>query len=199
MILTITGASAAGKTTLAAGICRSRNDASLLGSVTTRAARATDLPNEYACVSHTEFERYVLDDAFIWHIGVHGHRYGTLRSRIDETLDASEISIAIITLDALNILREHVRASRQLVRIRSIHLLAAPDSEMRRRLEKRDCAPAEVARRIEDCVRWDQEARASGLPILFLDSAQPKEHVLDTALGYLSAATGRCSIPPAGS
>lgn len=86
-IISITGPSGVGKTTLARELLRTHPDWGIVVSITTREPRPSDLRGEYRYISHEEFEEREAREEFIWAAEVHGIRNGTLFASIDEALE----------------------------------------------------------------------------------------------------------------
>lgn len=64
-IITFTGASGAGKTTMVKELLKNPQFG-LVPSITTRNSRLSDLPGEYEYITDTEFDWLKCWDAFVW-------------------------------------------------------------------------------------------------------------------------------------
>lgn len=87
--LVLSAPSGVGKTTIAQNLMAMRNDVGYSISCTTRAPRGTEVNEvDYHFLTATEFAQRVGRGEFAEHATVHGHRYGTLRSEVQNVLDS---------------------------------------------------------------------------------------------------------------
>ena len=87
MLVVISGPSGAGKGTLAKRLLREDPTFSFSVSATTRAIREGETPDiEYHFIDDEQFDKLLAQNAFLEYATVHGNRYGTLRSEVDERL-----------------------------------------------------------------------------------------------------------------
>ena len=98
MLVVISAPSGGGKTTLTRELMSRFPNSRRSISVTTRPARSTEIPGQdYVFISDKEFDDLVAKgDLAEWAL-VHGHRYGTTKSFINEAL--KEEAILLLTLD----------------------------------------------------------------------------------------------------
>src|ERR1051325_91202 len=95
-ILTLTGASGSGKSTIAKEILKSPAF-SLIVSFTTRGTRPTDLNGEYKCIATDEFLKLKSRGHFLWTMKLRGDNYGTLKYSIDLALEShTKTSVMIL-------------------------------------------------------------------------------------------------------
>lgn len=88
-IITLSGPSAVGKTTIARELLQANPEWKLLISLTTRGPRPSDIPGEYKYnVSMRRFDELEREGKFVWTVCVHGNKYGTLSKLVDDALDA---------------------------------------------------------------------------------------------------------------
>jgi guanylate kinase len=93
-LLVLSAPSGAGKTTLARRFVAETPDAGFSISVTTRAPRGRERDGvDYHFVSPERFAALVAEGAFAEWAEVHGHRYGTLRATVEETLAKGRIAV----------------------------------------------------------------------------------------------------------
>lgn len=91
MLLVISGPSGTGKGTLAQRLLREDPSFRFSVSVTTRARRSNETEGvHYHFISDERFDQLLAEDAFLEHAVVHGHRYGTLKSQVYESIERGE-------------------------------------------------------------------------------------------------------------
>lgn len=91
MLLVISGPSGAGKGTLVARLLDKDPTFSFSVSVTTRSRRENEIEDvHYHFISDPEYDKLLIEDAFLEHAEVHGHRYGTLKSEVYERMERGQ-------------------------------------------------------------------------------------------------------------
>ncbi|OGM98644.1 MAG: hypothetical protein A2915_02275 [Candidatus Yanofskybacteria bacterium RIFCSPLOWO2_01_FULL_41_34] len=173
MILTLTGASGAGKTTIAKKLLKNLTiDAQMVPSYTIRKfrkPRPTDIPGEYKYVTRLWFWFLEKIGAFLWTVHVHGNSYGTTKRWVVRGLrDDNTIHIMILLSDAIKTLREFAEEKGLLDQVYSFYICSPPQEVLRVRLEKRGDSQGEVKKRLADCLKWDQNALSSGISYEFV-------------------------------
>jgi guanylate kinase len=94
LLLVLSAPSGAGKTTLARRFLARHPDARFSISATTRPPRGAERDGvDYHFVAPARFDELVRAGAFAEWAEVHGHRYGTLRSSVDEALREGRIAV----------------------------------------------------------------------------------------------------------
>lgn len=164
MIVTITGASASGKTTLQKYLLNNLANSKPIVSITSRNKRDSDNEGEYIYLSKG-FLKFVLwleskIKIFLWTVEVHGNWYGTLRWSVNKALkNYDDVSIMILTPDAVRYLRKYANAQGSEEFITSFFILSPPTEILRKRLTARGDSEFDIATRIKDCEKWDSEAK----------------------------------------
>jgi guanylate kinase len=148
MILTFTGASGAGKTTLAKAIIRLLPNASLSPGCTTRTIRPGEASDEIHHLSIDKFSEMREREEFLWAVQVHGHWYGTLKR---------------VVAEGLPILRCFAKECGHHNRVFSVYVVSPEPCEIRSRLVAREIDVDIIERRIIDCLDWDRAACSSSL------------------------------------
>lgn len=188
MILTITGPSGVGKSTLANGLYEYVSSLGLLAlplqSVTTRLPRKGDMFGEYDRVSVSAFKKLVDSGAFLWHVGVHGYQFGTKKVAIEDAL-AEGLHIAILVIEAVEQLHTYAAGVGTSDVLESLYLHLDDEDELRRRLHERGDT-ADIEERIVECRTWNDKARRTHAPFYMLDASLPAANVLIQAVECLS-------------
>lgn len=173
-ILTITGASGVGKTTIVGKFLEARPSARLITSFTTRSQRESDLPGEYEYnVPREKFERN--RDEFLWIVSAHGNTYGTSKESIAVALRSSRsLRLMLLVPDGVQLLRKHLSQFKDYERlIKSFYVLSPGQQELRNRLNCRGENENVIPHRLEDCRAWDETAVQSDIPYVFLSNNEP--------------------------
>ena len=146
MIILITGPSGAGKTTFVERLMAENPRLAFSVSSTTRPPRSGEVDGkDYFFIDEPEFDRLLAAEAFVEWAVVHGHRYGTLRSQLEELVQARRLPLLDID----------VQGGRQVIKafgpeLVSVFLFPPSWQELERRLRSRNTdAPEEVARRLQ--------------------------------------------------
>ncbi|MBX4192130.1 AAA family ATPase [Candidatus Parcubacteria bacterium] len=179
MIVTLTGPSGVGKTTLLRSLVRALPHAHPLMSYTTRSPRPTDEPGEYTYVGDEQFEK--MKSSFLWEAKTYKSRYGTRKEDIDFAL-AHDIYIPILVMDAVKKLHTYTST-----KVTYLYIHIDDENELRRRFQERGDNPEEVEARIAENKTWFKEAQQSGIPFIYLDGKQTREELLAQALKVFSS------------
>mgnify|MGYP001559264842 FL=1 len=186
MILTLTGASGAGKTTIAGELLKKLPIyARMVPSYTTstRKPRPTDLPGEYKYVSKFRFWFLKKIGAFLWTVYPHGNSYGTTKRWVSRALkDDSTVYVMLLFSDAikkLNGFAEEVGYSNQVF---SFFILSPAQEILRERLKSRGDEEGEIEKRIADCIKWDSEAKISDISYEFVENNSTIESVTEKVI-----------------
>ncbi|HEY2182031.1 MAG TPA: guanylate kinase [Solirubrobacteraceae bacterium] len=90
-VFVITGPSGVGKGTLIRGLMERHPELELSVSATTRAPRPGERDGvDYHFLTREEFDRRVANGSFVEHADYAGRSYGTLRSELDDRIDAGK-------------------------------------------------------------------------------------------------------------
>lgn len=174
-IITFTGASGAGKDTIARSL-----GFPYVTSTTTRPQRSTDCPREYEQVSHEEFDRLIKRDAFAWWQPFADEFYGTKVEYLKVAQEALYTSVMILIPERVRDLREFVPANS----ITSFYILSPDSAELRARLEKRGDPAEKIERRLHER-SWDEQAGKSGIPYAFITNNGTIEEAVEQVRAYL--------------
>ena len=130
-LFVVSGPTAAGKGTLLKLLREKRPDLAFPVSATTRSPRAGEIDGvHYHFISDERFTELVDEDAFLEWAHVHDHRYGTLKSEIEDRIASGNSVILEIDIQgALNVKRVYPDAV--------LIFIVAPSIEV---MEQRLCA-----------------------------------------------------------
>ena len=184
MILTVTGPSASGKTSLARALRLKIPGAVVLGSITTREGRPSDLPGEYRYETQEGFSKLVDEKAFLWTVDVHGNHYGTRKEDVDSVIH-DKFAIGILTVEATAILHTYLKEKEATEKILSVYLDIVDEQMLHARLNKRGDKPEDIELRIRECRNWAQARDASGVPFMILDAREDSVVLAERVLASL--------------
>jgi guanylate kinase len=186
MIISITGPSGVGKTTLLHNLLQALPEARPLRSYTTRAARPSDEPGEYTYVSSEEFDTVAKSGAFLWEARTYVNRYGTKKEDIDHAL-GSGLYMPTLVIDAVEKLHRYVKEIGMESALRSIYIYIDDEDELRKRFQERGDSKEETEARIAESRSWNEEARRSKIPFIYLAATKRREDISADALRAINA------------
>jgi guanylate kinase len=148
LLIVVAAPSGAGKTTLCDRLLDEFPQIAYSVSCTTRPPRGKETNGvDYHFLTPEEFERRAQAGEFLEHAQVHGYRYGTLRSTVEEALGAGRSVLMDLDVQGAFALRHGVAlaAEGDLLRTGHVDIFIEPPSlqELRRRLELRGEDPEE--------------------------------------------------------
>jgi len=142
-LLVLTAPSGAGKTTLARRFVEETPDAGFSVSATTRAPRGQERDGvDYHFVAPERFRELVERGAFAEWAEVHGQRYGTLRSTVEEALALGRVAVFDIDVQGGSAIQ--AAWPRDAV---TVFVLPPSPAELERRLRGRSTDPEEAIQR----------------------------------------------------
>ena len=167
MIVTLTGSSGVGKTTITRELLKSLPNSKMLSSYTTRQSRNSDLPEEYKYISSAEFDKFNQNKFFMWTVDIHGTYYGTSLESIDG-ISNNEVAIyfMLLTPSVIAILRSE--ADRRKIKVLSFYIISPGETILRDRLKMRGDREDNIEKRVSGCLEWDLKATNSRIPYLFV-------------------------------
>ncbi len=82
--------------------------------------------------------------------------------------DDSTVYIMLLVPGSIKLLRDFAEKEDLLDRAHCFYIYSPHQEVLRQRLEKRGDSMEEIEKRLKDCVRWDSEAKRSGIPYEFV-------------------------------
>jgi len=157
-IVTLTGKSGSGKTTIVDGVRRQIKRVELILSTTTREPRSSDLPREYEHITPFEFETLDRLERLAWKRKVADHSYGTKKSDIEKFLQQDGlIGIMILLPDVIPILREMGGD-----KILNLFVLSPGEEVLKKRMQERGDSEENITKRLQNERNWEADARTMG-------------------------------------
>lgn len=189
-ILTLTGVSGSGKTTVAGELLRLRPDIRMIPSVTTRGRRESDLPNEYEYVNQEAFDFQKSAGFFLWHVTRGDVSYGTDRNAVFDFCDRADgIGIMILVPSKVHELAEFVRGQYGLaVPVIPVYLIPPSREILRERLRARGETPECIEERLQLERNWGNEAVNSPETFHFINGGETMKelpHVVEEITKHL--------------
>ncbi|MGN0779741.1 MAG: guanylate kinase [Aristaeellaceae bacterium] len=146
MLLVVSGPSGVGKGTLLERLMKDDPTFGFSVSVTTRGPREKEIPDvHYHFLTEEAYDRLLAEDAFLEHATVHGHRYGTLRSEVEQRLAKGQnVVLDIDTQGAFSVMAQRPDCVSVFILPPSFEILH------QRLLDRHTETPEEVERRMRN-------------------------------------------------
>lgn len=151
-ILTLTGVSGTGKTTVCKELIEN-HDCTFLVSITTREKRDSDLEGEFEYLSEEDFLKEKAADKFLWTSYHYGNWYGTRKADIINALYSDTISLMILVPDVVPILHQYAGDD-----VLSLFMEDLPQETLRKRMEERGDKEEIITKRLQAIGDWHQQA-----------------------------------------
>ncbi len=176
MILTFTGSSGTGKTTIEKALLERLPNARPLMSVTTRTARSTDLPGDFLHVTPEVFQQMEERGEFLWTAAVGTTHYGTQTSALREALEQPKTFwIMILVPERVPNVHAFAQQMGREADVRSFYILNPSDDILRQRMTERGDAVEHIEERMQACKEFQERAKASGMPFIWIEDRNDLE------------------------
>ena len=175
-ILTFTGASGSGKSSIAKSL-----GFPLVLSTTTRAPRPSDLLGEYEYLNIKNFDFTEANNDFLWIKEYGGNYYSTRYDSINLALSHPENFIMILVPEVLPLLLDYAGKRKVL----PFYLRSPDEAVLRSRLEKRGEREDSIERRLKESKDWDVQADESGIPYFYITNNGALEEAVGHVKKYL--------------
>jgi len=180
-ILTFTGASGSGKSSIAKSL-----GFPLVLSTTTRAPRPSDLPGEYEYLDRKYFDSNSFNPVearndFLWIKEYGGNYYSTRYDSINRALNSPENYIMILVPEVLPPLLDYAGKEKVL----PFYIRSPDEAVLRSRLEKRGEREDSIERRLKESKDWDMQAGESGIPYFYITNNDALEEAVGQVKKYL--------------
>lgn len=162
-IVTFTGTSGVGKTTIVKELLKDKNYQPII-SVTTRQHRPSDFNGEYKYVSKLQFLNLKHNNEFAWDVVIHDAKYGTLKKSLDQAIENDYFSLIILVPDRVKQLNQYVND-----KTLNIYLYCFSKELLIDRLNDR--GEINIAQRLQECEEWDKNAFSSDIPYHFVSTS----------------------------
>lgn len=155
-IITISGPSGVGKTTIVNKLIQGRNPKfTPVMSTTTRNMRHGDFIGEYEYVTNKEFDAFKEANDFLWEAPEFlGCRYGTRKSMVAEVLATNKIGVMILVPRVIPVLRDYLASISMLDGLVSFFVGGVNGEELRNRLIDRGDNPRSIGAKVAECANW---------------------------------------------
>src|SRR3989338_8192645 len=138
MIVTISGAGGAGKTTIAGWLLKLLPNSGMVPSYTTRASRSSDIPGEYIYISKLKFKIFYIFGFFLWTVSPYGYSHGTAKKSVNKILKQdSSVGIMLLFGNTVGTLREYAKSRDREDRVVSFYVVSPPREILKERLVNR--------------------------------------------------------------
>ncbi len=194
MILTLTGASGTGKTSVTRELLKKfPAGIKIVPGYTTRGPKESDIHGEYKHISQLRFSFIEVIGAFLWTVYPHGNSYGTTKYWVKKALrNDNVVYVMILTPDAVKKLKSFAERFGYSEQVFCFYILSPPQEVLRERLTLRGDKIEDVEKRLRDCVSWDSEIRSWGVDYEFVKNDSTIESVTEDVIRRFIKKLGDC-------
>lgn len=170
IILTLTGPSGVGKTTIAKQLLQRNHRVKLVQSVTTRRSRPSDMLDEYRHVSPGEFDTLSRRGVFLWTTDYTGLHYGTQKDVIGQVLrQKNAIGVMLLVPDVLPLLEGYLEKFSDKLSLVKV-FVTAPRAVLEQRLVARGDEAKSIRRKLSESSSWETLAKYAKPPFHFVSN-----------------------------
>lgn len=183
-IVTFTGASGTGKSTLVKELLKEPAAFRLVTSTTTRPPRDSDLSGEYEYWTPQQMEADA--SLFIWRTEYAGNFYGTRYRVLEDALKLPQTSLMILVPEVLPTLLAYLPH-----KVLPLYVRAPPEDLLRVRLLRRGDEPESIERRLQTISDWERQATEGKIPYRMITN----NGTIDEAVKQVKQELGRYDSP----
>ncbi len=176
MIVTLTGVSGTGKTTVCKELIKHHGNKFLV-SITTRLPRSSDLDGEFEYLSKEQFLKEKNENKFLWTTSYADNWYGTRKCDVDNALSSKETHLMILVPPVVPILHGYAKVT-------SIFLENLPSNILEQRMLQRGDSLETTRKRLLALNDWQLEAQKTPYYI-FISSEGTPEDILQRIIGKI--------------
>lgn len=156
-IVTFTGVSGSGKSTIVNELLKDHQNFRLVTSTTTRPPRDSDLPGEYGYWTPQQMEKGA--SLFIWKTEYAGNSYGTRYRVLNDACELPQTSLMILVPGVLPVLLAYLPKQ-----VLPFYVRAPDEDLLRLRLLRRGDDPESIERRLQTIPAWEAQASEGKIP-----------------------------------
>lgn len=169
MIITLTGASGTGKTTIARTLMERLPNALPLMSYTTRSPRPNDLPGDFSFISKQEFDEIASRDEFLWTAKVGDTRYATKKEDLKQAFaDEGAVRVMILVPERLPNVHAFAKALGMSNHVLSFAIASPGTDILLKRMRERGDDEMAIEKRIAATADFEEKARTAGVPLVWI-------------------------------
>ncbi|MFA6006997.1 MAG: hypothetical protein WC764_04720 [Candidatus Paceibacterota bacterium] len=169
IIVSVTGPTGSGKTSIARGVLKERACAFMVQSHTTRDPRPSDLPGEYSYDTPDEYAHLYMTGSFLW-TAKHGSTcYGTTPEIIRSAYEPTEaLGIMILVPEVIPLLWQFLGKIGKGASYKPFFIVPPERAVLEGRLRARGDKVEEIALRLDEAQNWYRDAKLSGIPYTYI-------------------------------
>jgi guanylate kinase len=185
MILTISGGSGVGKSSLLKLLLTRLPQARIATSVSTRAPRQGEALRDLHHVSDREFAAKRTAGEFLWVAQVHGNSYATRKALVIEGLQNQDSWLLLdVAPGIVPIIAALPSQTERSAALKTVYVVSPAAVVVRARLLARGDDAASIDQRMRDCADWDSTAIIHGNFGLYIQGAETLVHNVEKIVQF---------------